>query len=112
MSTIAYNSHVSVTSPFGVADLPTLFVWRNRLHRWNGEAEEELNVFMDEHLERENVLTWAAYRDGDLGGYFEAAPGELAFMVDSSVAAVAKVEMVFKHEFFRYQSEKQNGASA
>jgi len=111
MST-AYNSHVTVSSPFGVADLPTLFVWRNRLHRWNGEPEEELGSFMDEHLARENVETWAAYRDGELGGYLEASPGELSFATDGSVAAVARVEMIFKREFFKRRPEEENGASA
>lgn len=112
MSTPALNPHVTISSPFGVADLPTLCVWRNRLHRLNGEPEENLETFMEEHLNRQNVQTFAAYRDEELGGYFEAMSGELSFASDSSVAAVTKVEMVFKREFFRRRPEKLNGASA
>src|SRR4026207_1416623 len=112
MSAIAYNPHVSITSSFSVADLPTLFVWRARLRRWQGEREEELSVFMAEHLARENVETWAAYRDGELGGFFEAAPGELTFLSDGATAPVARVEMVFKREFFKRRPEEANGASA
>lgn len=110
MST-ALNPHVTISSPFGVADLPTLFVWRNRLHRWQGEAEEELDRFMAEHLAREQVMTFAAYRDGELGGYIESMPGELSFPSNTSVATVAKVEMVFKREFFKRRPE-ENGAGA
>lgn len=112
MSTPALNPHVSISSPFGVADLPTLCVWRNRLHRLNGEPEENLEAFMEQHLGRTNVQTFAAYRDEELGGYFESVSGELSFPSDSSVANVAKVEMVFKREFFRRRPEKLNGASA
>jgi hypothetical protein len=108
--TIALNPHISIASPFGVADLPTLCVWRNRLHRMAGEAEEELDQFMDAHFARTDVLTWAAYRDEELGGYFEAATGELSFATDGSVAAVARIEMTFKREFFKRRPEAENGA--
>lgn len=107
-----FNQHVTISSPFNVADLPTLCVWKNRLHRLNGEPEEDLGVFMDEHMTRQNVMTWAAYRDQELGGYFEAATGELSFLTDRSTAPVARVEMTFKREFFKHRPEKDNGASA
>lgn len=107
MSNPSLNPHISISSPFSVADLPTLCVWRNRLHRLNGEPEESLQEFMDEHLSREFVRTFAAYRDGELGGALEAVEGDLIFQ--DSTADVCRVEMVFKREFFKARSENGNG---
>lgn len=109
MTNSQYNSHIAISSPFGVGDLPTLFCWRNRIHKLNGEPEENLDTFMEEHLGRDDVRTFAAYRDDELGGYFSAMPGEMTFS-DSSTAKIAKVEMVFKREFFKMRPEKENGA--
>lgn len=108
----ALNPHITISSPFSVADLPTLFVWKNRLHRLNGEPEEKLDAFMDEHLVRTGVKTFAAYRDGELGAYFEAIPGELTFPADESAASVSKVEMVFKRQFHERRPEQENGAGS
>lgn len=110
--TASFNSHITISSPFGVGDLPTLCVWRNRLHRLNGEPEEDLDAFMEEHLGRDDVRTFAAYRDDELGGYFESTPGELRFDADMSSASVAKVKMCFKREFFKLRAENGDGTSA
>src|SRR4249920_2021242 len=97
MSASALNPHVTITSPFGVADLPTLFCWRQRIRKADNEPAEDLDEFMEERFVREGVKTFAAYRDEELGGYFEAVPGELRFDAQAASAAVAKVEMCFKH---------------
>lgn len=103
----SFNPHVSISSPFSVGDLPTLFVWRNRLHRLNGEPEENLDTFMEEHLSREFVRTFAAYRENELGGYLEAVEGDLVF--NDYAADVCRVEMVFKREFFKDRPENGSG---
>ncbi len=111
MTASSYNPHITISSPFGVADLPTLFCWRNRIHKLVGEPEEDLFQFMEEQLAREGLRTFAAYRDGELGGYFEASPGDLHFLSDDSTAAVAKIEMIFKGDFFKQRPENGNGAN-
>ena len=72
-------SQITISTPFPTEEIPTLFCWRQRLRNLAGEEPEDLDLFIEQHLAGETGQTFAAYRDGDIGGYFEAEKANALF---------------------------------
>jgi hypothetical protein len=71
------NPHITIESPFPRSEMPALHVWSRRI--WASVADEntptdleEWMAFQQRRQKAPELKTWGLYRNGDLGGYFEA----------------------------------------
>lgn len=100
-----YDPRIALVEPFPRLELPTLYVWTQKARRAvaDDSVPRDLDEFMHWHMEREfvnEINTWAAYKDGELGGYFEATLDNKSLVesLDPTLRALAQVQCVFKRD--------------
>jgi hypothetical protein len=96
----AYNPRITIESPFAKIEVPTLYVWLERI--WDVTVGEDvptdLAEWMTYQLDRmESVKTWGVYRDGIIGGYIEATPCRATAPLPEKIA---RVSVVFKRDMW------------
>ncbi len=88
-----------------------MFCWQSRVRGavTDDTTPTEIDPWMDHYLHRmrsPDLVTWAIYNHGHIGGYFEALhldrgePAEDDIAPDESLLRTAQVECVFKLEMF------------
>lgn len=105
-----FNPKITVSSPFPRAELPSLFCWQERIRASaiDDSRPNELEAFMDwsrimnDEWDRIGFQTWAASKDGEIGGYVEARiPTEqVSSEVVGELRYHAQMEMIFKREMY------------
>lgn len=102
----SYNHRISIKEPFDVSELPALFCWIERIRGTvTDEFPTEINSFMDYQLERvadPAILTYGIYKDGDVGGYFEAITQALMDVpiISTTLQKIAQAQCFFKKEIW------------
>lgn len=98
---------ITIVSPFESMELPALFCWSERIKAsvWDDTIPDTLDEWMDMMLDRlasQEIATFGLYKDGRLGGYFEAVTsiGGDGQSIDDSLKYIAQAQAIFKKEMW------------
>lgn len=107
MTNSAFNPHISIENPFPAMELPSLFVWTDRVRAAvaDDSVPDQLAFFMsymNERLASPDLLTFGISKDGEVGGYFEAITHvrEDSPLLDEELSYIAQCSVLFKRDLW------------